>query len=239
YKNMNCKFRHHYEVIQEGMPCHLYFDLEFNIKENAEKNGDEMVDLLITIIFECLLEKYSIQGDTNWIVELDSSTKDKFSRHLIIRLPEMAFKDNRNVGAFVNQSEEDVFMVSLICNVGADCEKLLICNMDIDFIKFLNYDTERNSRRIQNFLPMDGYVSRKSAFPKIDEFIEYISSIGDVKVMYVVDLQRAVYYQKCHDPDCRGYRSPFRPVPPDVMSETFIIGEQNGSHELIHKSPMD
>ncbi|GJT34500.1 RNA-directed DNA polymerase, eukaryota [Tanacetum coccineum] len=282
----------------------------FNIKENAEKNGDEMVDLLITIIFECLLEKYSIQGDTNWIVELDSSTKDKFSHHLIICLPEMAFKDNRNVGVFVNQicslihcargrdenfkqlfiskdsssadvpgylfidtvvysrnrcirlhlsskagknsvllptgrfkckemSEEDVFMVSLICNVGADCEKLLICNMDIDFIKFLNYDTERNSRRIQIFLPMDGYVSRKSAFPKIDEFIEYISSIGDVKVMYVVDLQRAVYYQKCHDPDCRGYRSPFRPVPPDVMSETFIIGEQNGSHELIHKSPMD
>lgn len=23
-------------------------------------------------------------------------------------------------------------------------------------------------------------------------------------VMYVVDLRRAVYYQKCHDPDCRG-----------------------------------
>lgn len=57
------------------MPCHLYFDLEFNIKENAEKNGDEMVDLLILIIFEALLEKYSIEGDTNWIVELDSSTK--------------------------------------------------------------------------------------------------------------------------------------------------------------------
>ncbi|GJX09430.1 hypothetical protein Tco_0199289 [Tanacetum coccineum] len=166
-------------------------------------------------------------------------SEDKFSRHLIIRLPEMAFKDNRNVGAFVNQicsrihcargrdenfqqlfiskdsssadvpgylfidtavysrnrcirlhlsskagknsvllpterfkckkmSEEDVFMVSLICN------------MDIDFIKFLIM-TPRNSRRIQKFLPMDGYVSRKSVFPKIDELIEYISSIGDVK----------------------------------------------------------
>ncbi|GJT56040.1 hypothetical protein Tco_0991094 [Tanacetum coccineum] len=65
YKNMNCKFCHHYEVIQEGMPCHFYFDLEFNIKENAAKNGDEMVDLPILIIFECLLEKYSIEGDTN------------------------------------------------------------------------------------------------------------------------------------------------------------------------------
>lgn len=25
-----------------------------------------------------------------------------------------------------------------------------------------------------------------------------------VSVIYVVDLRRAVYYQKCHDPDCRG-----------------------------------
>lgn len=57
------------------MPCHLYYDLEFNIKENAEKNGDEMVDLLILVTFEALREKYSIEGDTNWIVELDSSTK--------------------------------------------------------------------------------------------------------------------------------------------------------------------
>ncbi|GJT56039.1 hypothetical protein Tco_0991093, partial [Tanacetum coccineum] len=136
-------------------------------------------------------------------------------------------------------SEEDVFMVSLISNVGAECEKLLMCNMDIDFIKVLNYDTVRNSdyckRRIYNFLPINGYFCGKSPFPKVDKFIEYISTIGDVKVMYVVDLQRAVYYQKCYDPDCRGYRSPFRRVPSDVMSETFIIGEQNGSHELIHE----
>ncbi|GJY98327.1 hypothetical protein Tco_0515237 [Tanacetum coccineum] len=47
--------------------------------------------------------------------------------------------------------------------------------------------------------------------------------------MYVVDLQRNVYYQKCYDPDCRGYRSPFRAVPPDVMFKSFRIGEQNES----------
>ncbi|GJY93840.1 hypothetical protein Tco_0509622 [Tanacetum coccineum] len=88
-------------VIQEGMPCHLYFDLEFNIKENVEKNSDEMIDILILIIFECLLEKYNIEGNTKWIVELDSSTEDKFSHHLIIRLLGIAFKDNRHVGAFV------------------------------------------------------------------------------------------------------------------------------------------
>ncbi|GJR20030.1 hypothetical protein Tco_0968557 [Tanacetum coccineum] len=250
---------------KERMPCHLYFDLEFNIQENAEKNGDEMIDILILIVFECLLKKYNIEGDTNWIVELDSYTKDKFSRHLIIRLLGIAFKDNRHVGAFVKHiclrihyargrdkkfkqlfiskdsspadsgylfidnvvysknrcfrlhlsskawknsvllptgrfkckemSEEDVFMLSLICNVEAECEKLLTCNMDIGFINVLKYDTELKFEA----------------------------------VMYVVDLQRNVYYLKCYDPDCRGYRSPFRVVPPDVMFKSFRIGEQNES----------
>lgn len=45
---------------------------------NAENNGDEMVDLLISVIFEALLDKYSIQGNLEWIVELDSSTEGMF-----------------------------------------------------------------------------------------------------------------------------------------------------------------
>ncbi|OEL19097.1 hypothetical protein BAE44_0019875 [Dichanthelium oligosanthes] len=38
-------------------------------------------------------------------------------------------------------------------------------------------------------------------------------------VMFIVDFQRAAYYQKCYDPDCQGYRSPLRPAPLDVMPE--------------------
>ena len=65
---MNIHFR------QES-PCHLYFNLEFKKRDNAEKNGDEMVDLLISVVFDALSDKYSIQGDHDWIVELDSSTE--------------------------------------------------------------------------------------------------------------------------------------------------------------------
>ncbi|GJY72354.1 putative ribonuclease H-like domain-containing protein [Tanacetum coccineum] len=147
-------------VIQEGMPCHLYFDLEFNIKENAEKNGDEMIDILIFIIFECLLEKYNIEGDTNWIVELDSSTKDVYSKNCCFRL-HLSSKAGKNSVLLPTRrfkckemSEEDVFMLSLIYNVEAECEKLLTCNMDIGFVNVLKYDTE---------------------------FMEYISTIGEVK----------------------------------------------------------
>ncbi|XP_076889999.1 uncharacterized protein LOC143540933 [Bidens hawaiensis] len=353
YLNMSAKFRHHYEVIQEGLPCHLYYDLEFNIKENPEKSGDEMVDLLILITFEALLEKYSIEGDNNWIVELDSSTKDKFSRHLIIRLPGLAFKDNTHVGAFVAEVctwihcargkdkqfeqlfiskdssspdgpchlfvdtavysrnrcfrlhlsskagkssvlvptgrfkckemiEEDVFMASLICNIDADCEKLLVCKMDLDCVKVLHFDIERNNDyykpSTQDFVPTDsssnGYFSGKSPFPALDEFVEYIATIGNVQgkirswywfseyglmvysmlrnrfcerigrqhksnhVMYVVDLRKAAYYQKCYDPDCRGYRSPLRPVPPEVLLDLSFFNV-NGSDEFVTESPMD
>ncbi|KAJ1404411.1 DNA-directed primase/polymerase protein isoform X3, partial [Sesbania bispinosa] len=142
YKNMDSKFRHHYEVIQEGLPCHLYFDLEFNKRINIGKNGDEMVDLLISVVLEALHEKYAIHGDHNWIVELDSSTEDKFSRHLIICIPKAAFKDNSHAGAFVSEGEEDLFMASLICNMDADCEKYLRCKTDLDCVKTLHFDTE-------------------------------------------------------------------------------------------------
>jgi hypothetical protein len=36
-----------------------------------------------------------------WILELDSSTLEKFSRHLVIRVPGCAFPDNAAVGALV------------------------------------------------------------------------------------------------------------------------------------------
>ncbi|KAG5227418.1 hypothetical protein OIU77_001255 [Salix suchowensis] len=88
---------------KKGLPCHLYFDLEFSRRHNAERNGDEMVDLLISVILEALFEKYSIQGNQDWIVELESSTAEKFSRHLIIRIPNTAFKDNTHAGAFVSE----------------------------------------------------------------------------------------------------------------------------------------
>ncbi|XP_057951241.1 uncharacterized protein LOC131146009 isoform X2 [Malania oleifera] len=343
YKKMNSKFRHHYEVIQEGLPCHLYFDLEFNKRANADRNGDEMVDILISVILEALLDKYTIYGNREWILELDSSTEEKFSRHLIIRIPKTAFKDNSHAGAFVgeicsrilsakerdgrfeklfvskesttaefpchlfvdsavysrnrcfrlalsskagknsvllptgrfkckNTCEEDMFMESLICNMDDDCEKLLVCKVDLDCVKTLQFDTEINHNFGKHSVappefalnPRTSDISRtyfmgKSPFPSLDIFVESIASIGNVSgkirswywfseyglmvysmlrnrfcerigrqhksnhVMYIVDLKRAAYYQKCYDPDCRGYRSPLRPVPVDALTDTAVM----------------
>lgn len=61
----------------QGLPCHLYFDLEFNKRENVNKNRDEMVDLLINIIFDAVEEKYGLEGNNNWVVELDNSNEGR------------------------------------------------------------------------------------------------------------------------------------------------------------------
>ncbi|CAM8908337.1 unnamed protein product [Rhodiola kirilowii] len=342
YKQIKANHRHHYEVIQEGLPCHLYFDLEFNNKENHDKNGDEMVDILIKEVLDALRDKYSIHGCDDWIVELDSSTADKFSRHLIVRVPGAAFKDNIHAGAFVaeicsrinnakdsedslqklfickdstssgtvrqlfvdsavysrnrcfrlplsskagkdsvllptgrfkckDMCEEDMFMASLICNMDRDCKTLLVCKMDANCIKTLQFDTEVNQkinftsdlqeRKLNAFnrdISSTCYM-RKSPFPALDDYMVSIATIGNVSgkiqswylfseyglmvysmsrnrycerigrqhksnhIMYVVDLRRATYYQKCHDPDCRGYRSPMRVIPYEVFPDAAMF----------------
>lgn len=45
-----------------------------------------------------LEEVYSLQSSTKDVLNLDSSTAEKFSRHLIFLLPNCAFKDNKHVG---------------------------------------------------------------------------------------------------------------------------------------------
>lgn len=42
-------------------------------------------------------------------------------------------------------------------------------------------------------------------------------------VMYIVDFRTAGYYQKCHDPDCRGYKSPLRPIPRHTIPPNFPL----------------
>nr|GEU93247.1 Gag-Pol polyprotein [Tanacetum cinerariifolium] len=126
-----------------------------------------------------------VHRDDIWATFPTQEDATKYGKEFVegknsVLLPTIRFKCKE-------MSEKDVFLLSLICNVEAECKKLLTCNMDIVFINVLKYDTE------------------------------------------VVDLQRNVYYQKCYDPDCRGYRAPFCAVPPDVMFKSFRVGKQNES----------
>ncbi|KAM7394327.1 hypothetical protein PAMP_021139 [Pampus punctatissimus] len=93
---------HCYEVIPEGAVCKLYFDLEFHKPSNKEADGKNMVSLLIQYVCERLMDIYGIECSAKNILNLDSSTEEKFSRHLIFNLQNAAFKDNIHVGAFIH-----------------------------------------------------------------------------------------------------------------------------------------
>jgi hypothetical protein len=46
-------------------------------------------------------EKFQLVLEDSWVLELDSSSPHKFSRHIIVRIPGAAFQNNFHVGAFV------------------------------------------------------------------------------------------------------------------------------------------
>ncbi|XP_075412941.1 DNA-directed primase/polymerase protein [Tenrec ecaudatus] len=94
---------HCYEVIPENSVCKLYFDLEFNRLANPGADGKKMVALLIEHVCKALQEFYSVNCSAEDVVNLDSSTKEKFSRHLIFQLHNAAFQDNTHVGNFVRK----------------------------------------------------------------------------------------------------------------------------------------
>ncbi|XP_067106486.1 DNA-directed primase/polymerase protein [Osmerus mordax] len=102
YKTYRQSLMHCYEVIPEGAVCKLYFDLEFHKPSNTGCDGKAMVVSLIQYVCEKLEEVYGVVCSEIDVLNLDSSTEEKFSRHLIFLLPNAAFKDNIHAGQFIN-----------------------------------------------------------------------------------------------------------------------------------------
>uniref|UniRef100_A0A8C1P4B7 DNA-directed primase/polymerase protein n=1 Tax=Cyprinus carpio TaxID=7962 RepID=A0A8C1P4B7_CYPCA len=102
YSTHRQSLMHCYEVILEGAVCKLYFDLEFDKASNTHLDGKMMVSKLIQYVCEKLEEVYGLCCSAKDVLNLDSSTSEKFSRHLIFMLPSVAFKDNSHVGRFIH-----------------------------------------------------------------------------------------------------------------------------------------
>ncbi|XP_030208701.1 DNA-directed primase/polymerase protein [Gadus morhua] len=102
YRTFQHSLMHCYEVIPEGAVCKLYFDLEFHRLCNQGLDGKAMVCFLVQYVCERLMEVYGVACSAHDVLNLDSSTEDKFSRHLIFCLSSAAFKDNIHMGKFVH-----------------------------------------------------------------------------------------------------------------------------------------
>ncbi|XP_068134817.1 DNA-directed primase/polymerase protein isoform X1 [Hyperolius riggenbachi] len=103
---------HCYEVIPADTVCKLYFDLEFYKPANPNADGTKMVALLIEFFCRKLEECYDVKCSADCVINLDSSTDEKCSHHLIFVLPNVAFKDNINVGNFVKSALHPLLLTS-------------------------------------------------------------------------------------------------------------------------------
>ncbi|CAL1269321.1 unnamed protein product [Larinioides sclopetarius] len=108
YKLRPLETRCTYEVIREGVPCKLYFDLEFYKMYNSHQNGIKMTKTFIECVIISMFEDFNLKLSASDIIWLDASTEKKYSCHLILQRNDFAFKNNIEAGNFVS---------SLICKI--------------------------------------------------------------------------------------------------------------------------
>jgi len=94
---------HFYEIIRERHACKLYFDLEYPLQSNADAHPEAMVDAVCAVCAELSGIKGVLRHSEN-VVELDSTTEKKFSRHLVFET--IAFHDNIQAGDFARRVVE-------------------------------------------------------------------------------------------------------------------------------------
>ena len=92
---------HFYEVIVEGAVCKVYFDIEYQKLINPSVDGVKLLNIFIQYVNFCLDHFYGIVCDRRSVLDLESSSEKKFSRHLIYHFPNAIFHSNRELGKFV------------------------------------------------------------------------------------------------------------------------------------------
>ena len=97
--------RHYYELIRENTPCRLYFDIEYSKEANPSIDDEKNEQLLDEFFEELVIEiqnVFQLSIRISDIIDLDSSTDTKFSRHVIVHMPNKAlFQNNVQCGVFV------------------------------------------------------------------------------------------------------------------------------------------
>jgi len=120
---------HFYEVILEDRPCWLYFDLEYCKKSNPQLDPLEVMTAFRTTLASFCSDELRSDLNASTIVELESSTEVKFSKHVIVKelagtAPKyLAFENNAQVGRVVQQLVEYAKKRSA---AGSRCDPLFV-----------------------------------------------------------------------------------------------------------------
>ncbi|MQL80515.1 hypothetical protein Taro_012972 [Colocasia esculenta] len=165
-----------------------------------------------------------------------------------------------------NMSDKEIFMDSLICRIETDCKKLLVCKVDVDCKKCFSFDFEVNAdhgqgpealgnttalHSAENFT--SACFTGRSPFPTLDSFIETIASLGNslgkIRSWYWFSAHGLMIYSMSRSRYCErigrehksnhGYRSPFRPLPKDMLPGGMAFSTLRGSDNNGDASNMD
>ncbi|XP_062518745.1 DNA-directed primase/polymerase protein-like isoform X2 [Corticium candelabrum] len=319
YRRTQAEERHFYEVIPEGHACKLYFDIEFNKELNPNCVGGHLVDKLIEFVGHEMVRVFRIEKCSREdVLDLDSSTDKKFSRHLVVNLKNIVFADNNQAGvytrnrnfrilwsskhgksAYLHVAKENqfktanlekyrnlwkdghheclqrdrqfsLFLSSLVCAVRFDgsCQPRIL-TFDSSPSKPM---ARKTTIRLEDSCVLESLSH--SPFHSLDSFILSQVSTGGVQgvitkatyfpegntlsydigknrwcgnvgrqhksnhIMIIVDLKQGVYYQKCHDPDCRkiNYKSSEFVLPVEInpiQQEQVDSGQHNMDEDFL------
>ena len=107
YSALSERERMYYELIRPNRPCKLYFDVEFarHDDETRSKSMDEVTVHILAQVRLRLVRDYGVpRPEDVTMVEMDSSTDTKASRHLIFNIHQVAFESVKDVKCFVHMT---------------------------------------------------------------------------------------------------------------------------------------
>lgn len=134
YAQLPPQQRFYYELLQEGLPCHLHVDAEFKRKFNPQAKSDaEIHGLFCSEITEMLRGEGEVR-----VLSLDASNERKFSRHYIIKVVGRCFANNYHCGAFMRR-----FCNRMIEKYGAPKENNPFFFLDEQKVRMEEATTER------------------------------------------------------------------------------------------------
>lgn len=144
----DCKLPlHFYEIIQEGVPCRLYFDLEYYKEFNLHIDSLKMINEFLNICILSINDLFAVSITHKNFIILDSSNNEKFSAHVILHMP--------NGDLFPNNVEIKVIIKYI-------CEKMLNSNVGL-----VNDDNTNNNVR---------FICDLTVYTKNRNFRLYLSS---------------------------------------------------------------
>ncbi|GFR15755.1 hypothetical protein TNCT_546091 [Trichonephila clavata] len=182
-----------YEVIRDGAPCRLYFDLEFNKMFNPSKNGIKMTEIFIKCIIMCMLEEFNLKISTSDVLWLDASTEQKYSCHLILQLNDIAFKNNIEAGHFVSslfmkiQKKIETNKVDDSWPQSEELKYMLVLDKDGKIVHFCDKGVYTKNRNFRMYLSTK-YGKKAPLY--LSEFNQYVPVLS----ASCKDLNEAIFY---------------------------------------------